>query len=48
MIHLDEFVNFSSAKKRIENFVEKVRQIQVYENDINYIRNYYRFNISII
>ena len=30
----NEFVNFSSAKKRIENFVEKVRQIQVYEADI--------------
>jgi hypothetical protein len=30
----NEFVNFSSAKKRIENFVEKVRQIQVYEVDI--------------
>jgi hypothetical protein len=29
-----EFVNFSSAKKRIENFVEKVKQIQIYENDI--------------
>jgi hypothetical protein len=28
----DEFVNFSSAKRRIENFVEKARQIQVYEN----------------
>jgi hypothetical protein len=31
----DEFVNFSSAKKRIENFVEKVSQIQTYQSDIN-------------
>ena len=31
----DEFVNFSSAKKRIENFVEKVAQIQTYQSDIN-------------
>ena len=29
-----EFVNFSSAKKRIENFIEKVTQIQSYEADI--------------
>ena len=31
----DEFVNFSSAKKRIENFIEKVSQIQTYQSDIN-------------
>jgi hypothetical protein len=31
----DEFVNFSSAKKRIENFIEKVAQIQTYQSDIN-------------
>jgi hypothetical protein len=31
----DEFVNFSSAKKRIENFVEKVTLIQTYQSDIN-------------
>ena len=31
----NEFVNFSSAKKRIENFVEKVTQIQAYEADIS-------------
>ena len=30
----NEFVNFSSAQKRIENFVEKVSQIQSYEADI--------------
>lgn len=30
----NEFVNFSSAKRRIENFVEKVEQIQSYEADI--------------
>ena len=30
----NEFVNFSSAKKRIENFIEKVEQIQSYESDI--------------
>ena len=31
----NEFVNFSSAKKRIENFVEKVTLIQTYQSDIN-------------
>jgi hypothetical protein len=31
----DEFINFSSAKKRIENFIEKVTLIQTYESDIN-------------
>jgi hypothetical protein len=31
----DEFVNFSSAKKRIENFIEKISQIQTYQSDIN-------------
>ena len=31
----NEFVNFSSAKKRIENFVEKLEQIQSYEADID-------------
>lgn len=31
----DEFVNFSSAQKRIQNFVEKVTQIQSYEADIS-------------
>ena len=35
----DEFVNFSSAKKRIENFVEKVSQIQTYQSDINVLRS---------
>jgi hypothetical protein len=35
----DEFVNFSSAKKRIENFVEKVTQIQTYQSDINTLRS---------
>ena len=30
----NEFVNFSSAKRRIENFIEKVTQIQAYEADI--------------
>ena len=30
----NEFVNFSSAKKRIENFIEKLSQIQSYEADI--------------
>ena len=30
----NEFVNFSSAKTRIENFIEKVEQIQAYESDI--------------
>ena len=34
----DEFVNFSSAKKRIENFYEKVSQIQSYESDIATIK----------
>ena len=31
----NEFVNFSSAQKRILNFVEKVTQIQAYQSDIN-------------
>jgi hypothetical protein len=35
----NEFVNFSSAKKRIENFVEKVTQIQAYEADIDTLLN---------
>ena len=30
----NEFINFSSAKKRIENFVEKLSNIQSYEGDI--------------
>jgi hypothetical protein len=33
----NEFVNFSSAKKRIENFYEKVSQIQSYEDEISTI-----------
>lgn len=35
----NEFVNFSSAKKRIENFYEKVTLIQSYEDDINTIKS---------
>tara|TARA_R100000541_G_scaffold10560_2_gene18465 strand:+ start:3023 stop:9259 length:6237 start_codon:yes stop_codon:yes gene_type:complete len=35
----NEFVNFSSAKKRIENFYEKVSQIQSYEDDIATIKS---------
>ena len=35
----NEFVNFSSAKKRVENFIEKVTQIQAYEADITSINN---------
>ena len=35
----NEFVNFSSAKKRIENFVEKVEQIQSYESDIEILND---------
>mgnify|MGYP003641825382 CR=1 FL=1 len=35
----NEFVNFSSAKKRIENFYEKVSQIQSYEDDISTIKS---------
>ena len=31
----NEFVNFSSAQKRISNFVEKVTQIQSYQSDID-------------
>lgn len=31
----DEFVHFSSAKKRIENFYYKVQQIESYQSDIN-------------
>jgi len=32
-----EFVNFSSAKQRTQNFYEKLSRIQTYENDINNI-----------
>tara|TARA_R110000822_G_scaffold149056_4_gene288129 strand:+ start:6698 stop:12127 length:5430 start_codon:yes stop_codon:yes gene_type:complete len=35
----NEFVNFSSAKQRVENFYEKVSQIQSYEDDINTIKS---------
>ncbi len=35
----NEFVNFSSAKKRIENFYEKVTQIQSYQDEINTINS---------
>jgi len=31
----NEFVNFSSAKSRVENFITKVTQIQNYQSDIN-------------
>jgi len=33
----DEFINFSSAKQRINNFYEKVSQIQSYQSDIDTI-----------
>lgn len=33
----NEFINFSSAKARINNFIEKVSQIQSYEADISII-----------
>ena len=33
----NEFVNFSSAKERINNFIEKVSQIQSYQADIDAI-----------
>jgi hypothetical protein len=33
----NDFVNFSSAKARVSNFVEKVSRIQAYEADINTI-----------
>jgi hypothetical protein len=32
-----EFINFSSAKQRTQNFYTKVTQIQAYETDISYI-----------
>jgi len=35
----DEFVNFSSAKSRIENFHYKVGQIESFQNDINSINS---------
>jgi hypothetical protein len=35
----NEFINFSSAKERINNFYEKVSQIQAYQADINIITN---------
>ena len=34
----NEFINFSSAKQRINNFYEKVSQIQAYEADIESIQ----------
>jgi hypothetical protein len=37
--NFDEFVNFSSAKARIENFYYKVGQIESYQNDINSINS---------
>jgi hypothetical protein len=33
----DQFINFSSAKERINNFYEKVSQIQAYQADIDVI-----------
>jgi hypothetical protein len=35
----NEFVNFSSAKKRIENFVEKVKLIETYQSDIEILNS---------
>ena len=37
--NFSEFVNFSSAKGRILNFIEKVEQIQAYEADISVLNN---------
>ena len=35
----NQFINFSSAKERLNNFVEKVTEIQSYESDITTIEN---------
>ena len=43
----NQFVNFSSAKERINNFVEKVSQIQSYESDITIIENVTGSNPSV-
>jgi len=37
--YLEEFVHFSSAKGRLENFIFKIDQIQKIENDINILNN---------
>ena len=36
----DQFVNFSSAKQRTQNFYEKVTRIQSYEDDINTFKHF--------
>ena len=35
----DQFVNFSSAKERLNNFIEKVTELQSYQSDISTIEN---------
>ena len=35
----NEFINFSSAKKRIENFIEKVKLIETYQSDIEILNS---------
>tara|TARA_B110000240_G_scaffold196990_1_gene250758 strand:+ start:5684 stop:14206 length:8523 start_codon:yes stop_codon:yes gene_type:complete len=44
----DEFINFSSAKQRINNFYEKVSQIQSYQSDIDTITTITGSNPNVI
>ena len=45
----NEFVNFSSAKSRVNNFITKVTNIQTYENDIRLLssNNWVKFHSCI-
>jgi len=44
----NEFVNFSSAKERVNNFYEKVSQIQAYEADIESIQTTVAGNPNVV
>ena len=44
----DEYINFSSAKQRINNFYEKVSQIQSYQSDIDTITTITGSNPNVI
>ena len=44
----DEFINFSSAKSRVNNFITKVTNIQTYENDIRLLNATTASNASVV
>ena len=44
----NEFINFSSAKQRINNFYEKISQIQSYQSDIDAIINITGSNPNVV